>query len=42
MSRHVTFALLAGVSFLSIGIDQAAAFDRAAPQPNVIYATIRR
>ena len=38
MSRHVTLALLAGASFLSIGIDQAAAFDRAAPQPNVVYA----
>jgi lipoprotein-anchoring transpeptidase ErfK/SrfK len=38
MSRNVTLALLAGASFLSIGIDSAAAFDRAAREPNVIYA----
>ena len=38
MSRHVTFALLAGASFLSIAIDSAAAFDGAAPEPRVIYA----
>ena len=38
MSRHVTLALLAGASFLSIGIDRAAAFDRAPSEPNVIYA----
>src|SRR6478752_3329506 len=38
MSRNVTLALLAGASFLSIGIDSAAAFDRAAAEPNVIYA----
>jgi lipoprotein-anchoring transpeptidase ErfK/SrfK len=38
MSRHVTLALLAGAIFLNIGIDQAAAFDRAAPQPNVVHA----
>jgi lipoprotein-anchoring transpeptidase ErfK/SrfK len=38
MSRHVTLALLAGASFLSIGIDSAAAFDRAPSGPSVIYA----
>jgi lipoprotein-anchoring transpeptidase ErfK/SrfK len=38
MSRNVTLALLAGASFLSIGINSAAAFDRAAREPNVIYA----
>ena len=38
MSRNVTLALLAGASFLSIGIDSAAAFDRAAAEPNVIHA----
>jgi len=38
MSRNVTLALLAGAFFLSIGIDSAAAFDRAAREPNVIYA----
>jgi lipoprotein-anchoring transpeptidase ErfK/SrfK len=38
MSRNVTLALLAGASFLSIGIDSAAALDRAARDPNVIYA----
>jgi lipoprotein-anchoring transpeptidase ErfK/SrfK len=37
MSRHVTVALLAGASFLSIGSEPAAAFDRAAPEPTVIY-----
>jgi lipoprotein-anchoring transpeptidase ErfK/SrfK len=38
MSRHVILALLAGASFLSIGIDRAAAFDGVPPEPNVIYA----
>jgi lipoprotein-anchoring transpeptidase ErfK/SrfK len=38
MSRNLSLALLAGASFLSIGIDRAAAFDRAAQDPNVIYA----
>ena len=38
MSRHLTLALLAGASFLSIGGDRAAAFDGAAQQPAVIYA----
>src|SRR5690348_2148027 len=38
MSRNVTLALLAGAAFLSIGIDSAAALDRAAREPNVIYA----
>src|SRR6185437_11159305 len=38
MSRNVILALLAGASFLSIGIDSAAAFDRVAREPNVIYA----
>jgi lipoprotein-anchoring transpeptidase ErfK/SrfK len=38
MSRNLTLALLAGASFLSIGIDRAAAFDAAAQEPNVIYA----
>jgi lipoprotein-anchoring transpeptidase ErfK/SrfK len=38
MSRHVTLALLAGASFLSIGINKAAAFDGAPSDPTVIYA----
>jgi lipoprotein-anchoring transpeptidase ErfK/SrfK len=38
MSRNVTLALLASASFLSIGIGQAAAFDRAVQDPTVIYA----
>src|SRR5690242_9972899 len=38
MSRNLTLALLAGASFLSIGVDSAAAFDRAAGEPTVIYA----
>src|SRR5262245_48873400 len=38
MSRNVTLALLAGASFLSVGVDRAAAFDGAAPEPTVIYA----
>ena len=42
MSRNVILALLAGASFLSIGIDSAAAFDRVAREPNVIYANDRQ
>jgi lipoprotein-anchoring transpeptidase ErfK/SrfK len=38
MSRPFILALFAGASFLSIGIDRAAAFDRAAAEPNMIYA----
>jgi lipoprotein-anchoring transpeptidase ErfK/SrfK len=38
MSRNLTLALLAGASFLSIGVTPAAAFDGAAGEPNVIYA----
>ena len=38
MSRNLTLALLAGASFLSIGVDSAAAFDGAAGEPTVIYA----
>src|SRR5215475_10405922 len=38
MSRNLSLALLAGASFLSNGIDRAAAFDRAPQEPNVIYA----
>jgi lipoprotein-anchoring transpeptidase ErfK/SrfK len=38
MSRNLSLALLAGASFLSIGMDRAAAFDGAAQQPAVIYA----
>ncbi|HLZ03267.1 MAG TPA: L,D-transpeptidase [Bradyrhizobium sp.] len=38
MSKHLTLALLAGASFLSIGSDRAAAFDGAAQEPTVIYA----
>jgi lipoprotein-anchoring transpeptidase ErfK/SrfK len=38
MSRNLTLALLAGASFLSIGVYPAAAFDGAAGEPNVIYA----
>jgi lipoprotein-anchoring transpeptidase ErfK/SrfK len=37
MSRNLTLALLAGASFLSIGVDRAAAFDGAG-EPTVIYA----
>ncbi|HTC97890.1 MAG TPA: L,D-transpeptidase [Bradyrhizobium sp.] len=38
MSRNLTLALLAGASFLSIGVYPAAAFDGATGEPNVIYA----
>ncbi len=38
MSRNLTLALLAGASFISIGVCPAAAFDGAAGEPNVIYA----
>ena len=38
MSRHLTLALLAGASLLSIAIDPAAAFDGAVHEPTVIYA----
>jgi lipoprotein-anchoring transpeptidase ErfK/SrfK len=38
MSRNLTLALLAGASFISIGIDPAAAFDGSGQAPNVIYA----
>jgi lipoprotein-anchoring transpeptidase ErfK/SrfK len=37
MSRNLTLALLAGASFLSIGVCPAAAFDGAG-EPNLIYA----
>src|SRR5215469_18148626 len=38
MSRNLTLALLAGASFLCIGVNPATAFDGAAGQPNVVYA----
>jgi lipoprotein-anchoring transpeptidase ErfK/SrfK len=37
-SKDISVALLAGASLLSAGFDQAAAFDGALPDPNVIYA----
>src|ERR1700749_62654 len=38
MSRYATLALLAGASFLSASLDQAAAMDGGAPEPTVVYA----
>jgi lipoprotein-anchoring transpeptidase ErfK/SrfK len=39
MFKNISLALLAGAALLSVGFDQAAAFDGAAlPEPNVIYA----
>jgi len=38
MSRKLSLALLAGASFLNVGIDRAAAFDGATGDPTVIYA----
>jgi lipoprotein-anchoring transpeptidase ErfK/SrfK len=42
MFRKMSAALLAGASFLTLGIDRAAAIDSASPaEPNVIYADQR-
>ena len=38
MSRKFTLALLCSASFLSLGVDRAAAFDSAVQEPRVIYA----